>query len=153
MAFLGYCLNVTLRMKLQKSAPGLTPGQVLQSLSAIQMLEVQIPTTDGRTLVLPRHTEPQTQQKLILEKLGCKQTSVRRHSRSALCCAVSDAFFRFGLARRALLARIPPMIDKIFKAYDVRAVYPNPLNEENAWKVGHATAQFLSAAAIRWRRG
>src|SRR5260370_413665 len=36
-----------------------------------------------------------------------------------------------------------PMLDKIFKAYDVRATYPNPLNEEAAWKVGHATAQFL----------
>src|SRR3954462_4671845 len=35
------------------------------------------------------------------------------------------------------------MIDKIFKAYDVRAIYPSPLNEEMAWKVGHATAQFL----------
>lgn len=35
------------------------------------------------------------------------------------------------------------MIEKIFKAYDVRATYPNPLNEEAAWKVGHATAQFL----------
>jgi len=35
------------------------------------------------------------------------------------------------------------MIDKIFKAYDVRATYPNPLNEEAAWKVGHATAQYL----------
>src|ERR1041384_6734207 len=35
------------------------------------------------------------------------------------------------------------MLEKIFKAYDVRAVYPNPLNEEAAWKVGHATAQFL----------
>jgi phosphomannomutase len=35
------------------------------------------------------------------------------------------------------------MIDKIFKAYDVRAVYPSPLNEDAAWKVGHATAQFL----------
>jgi phosphomannomutase len=35
------------------------------------------------------------------------------------------------------------MIDKIFKAYDVRATYPSPLNEEAAWKVGHATAQFL----------
>ena len=69
-AFLGYCLNVTLRMKLQASAPGLTPAQVLQSLSAIQMLEVQIPTTDGRMLVLPRHTEPEAQQRLILEKLG-----------------------------------------------------------------------------------
>src|SRR5215210_3291438 len=35
------------------------------------------------------------------------------------------------------------MIEKAFKAYDVRATYPNPLNEEGAWKVGHATAQFL----------
>ncbi|HSZ58190.1 MAG TPA: phosphomannomutase/phosphoglucomutase [Tepidisphaeraceae bacterium] len=35
------------------------------------------------------------------------------------------------------------MIDRIFKAYDVRATYPTPLNEETAWKVGHATAQFL----------
>src|SRR5204863_6440841 len=35
------------------------------------------------------------------------------------------------------------MIEKIFKAYDVRATYPNPLNEETAWKVGHATAQYL----------
>src|SRR4051794_32348156 len=36
-----------------------------------------------------------------------------------------------------------PMIEKIFKAYDVRATYPNPLNEEAAWKVGHATGQYL----------
>src|ERR1041385_1177847 len=35
------------------------------------------------------------------------------------------------------------MMDKIFKAYDVRATYPTPLSEETAWKVGHATAQFL----------
>src|SRR5918993_192760 len=35
------------------------------------------------------------------------------------------------------------MIEKAFKAYDVRATYPTPLNEEDAWKVGHATAQFL----------
>jgi phosphomannomutase len=35
------------------------------------------------------------------------------------------------------------MLDKIFKAYDVRATYPMPLNEETAWKVGHATGQYL----------
>lgn len=35
------------------------------------------------------------------------------------------------------------MIEKIFKAYDVRATYPQPLNEEAAWKVGHAAAQYL----------
>src|SRR5215213_4608271 len=37
----------------------------------------------------------------------------------------------------------PFMIEKIFKAYDVRATYPNPLNEDAAWRVGHATAQYL----------
>lgn len=35
------------------------------------------------------------------------------------------------------------MIDKLFKAYDVRATYPNPLNEEAAWKVGYATGLYL----------
>jgi len=68
-AFLGYCLSTTLRMKLSAAAPGLTPRAALQSLSAIQMLEVHIPTTDGRVLVMPRHTEPQAQQKMILQTL------------------------------------------------------------------------------------
>jgi hypothetical protein len=69
-AFLGYCLTVTLRMKLSAAAPGLTPRAALQSLSAIQMLEVHVPTSDGRVLVMPRHTEPEAHQRLILEKLG-----------------------------------------------------------------------------------
>jgi transposase len=68
-AFLGYCLMVTLRMKLRRAAPGLTPRAVLQSLAAIQMVDVHIPTTDGRTLILPRHTEPEPEQQMILEKL------------------------------------------------------------------------------------
>jgi hypothetical protein len=68
-AFLGYCLTMTLRMKLSKAAPGLTPRAVLQSLSAVQMVEVNIPTTDGRVLVLPRHTEPEVEQRMIMEKL------------------------------------------------------------------------------------
>lgn len=68
-AFLGYCLSVTLRMKLRESAEGLTPRAVLRSMSGIQMVEVHIPTTDGRVLVLPRHTEPEAEQKMILEHL------------------------------------------------------------------------------------
>jgi transposase len=68
-AFLGYCLTVTLRMKLRPAAPGLTPRAVLQSLSAIQMVDVHIPTTDGRVLILPRYTEAQSEQHMILEKL------------------------------------------------------------------------------------
>ena len=69
-AFLGYCLSVTLRMKLRESADGLTSRAVLRSMSRIQMMEVHIPTTDGRVLVLPRHTEPEAEQQLILERLG-----------------------------------------------------------------------------------
>lgn len=68
-AFLGYCLTTTLRLKLAASAPGLTPRAALQSLSKIQMLEVHVPTNDGRVLVMPRHTEPEPQQLMILGKL------------------------------------------------------------------------------------
>jgi transposase len=69
-AFLGYCLTVTLKARLTPAAPGLTPRAVLASLGAIQMVDVQIPTTDGRRLTMPRHTQPEAQQRMILEKLG-----------------------------------------------------------------------------------
>lgn len=68
-AFLGYCLTATLRMKLRALGPGLTPRAVLQALSGIQMVNVTIPTTDGRELVLPRYTEPAIEQAMILEQL------------------------------------------------------------------------------------
>jgi transposase len=68
-AFMAYCLHVTLRARLRPLASGLTPRAVLDKLSAIQMLDVKFPTTDGRTLVLTRHTEPDIDQKLLLEQL------------------------------------------------------------------------------------
>jgi hypothetical protein len=68
-AFLGYCLTVTLRMKLRARAPGLTPRAALQALSAIQMVDVTIPTTDGRELILRRYTEPEPEAAMILEQL------------------------------------------------------------------------------------
>jgi transposase len=68
-AFLGYCLTVTLRMMLRRSAPGLTPRAVLQVLSGIQTVDVVIPTTDGRELLLPRYTEPTAEQAMILAHL------------------------------------------------------------------------------------
>jgi hypothetical protein len=68
-ALLAYGLTVSLRMKLKPHAPGWAPRAVLQSFSAIQKVEVQIPTTDGGVLVLPRHTEPEAGQSLILAKL------------------------------------------------------------------------------------
>ena len=68
-AFLGDCLTVTLRMKLRAAAPGLTPRAVLGALAAIQMVDVVIPTTDGRELVLPRYTEPAPEQAMLLQAL------------------------------------------------------------------------------------
>ena len=56
-AFLAYCLHVTLRARLSPLAPGLTPRAVLDKFAAIQMLDVHLPTTDGRTLILSRYTE------------------------------------------------------------------------------------------------
>jgi hypothetical protein len=68
-AFLAYCLHVTLRAKLKPLAPGLTPRAVLDKLAAIQMLDVHFPTTDGRTLILSRYTELNADQKLLMKQL------------------------------------------------------------------------------------
>jgi len=68
-AFLAYCLTVTLKNRLQALAPGLTPKAVLEKLGAIQMLNVWLPTTDGRWLVMPRYTQPETEQTILLHKL------------------------------------------------------------------------------------
>lgn len=56
-------------MKLNVAATGLTPRAVRRSLAAIQLVDVHIPTTDGRELVMPRYTEPEAEQAMILEKL------------------------------------------------------------------------------------
>ncbi len=69
-AFMAYCLHVTLRARLRLLAGGLTPRAVLDKLAAIQMLDVKFPTTDGRTLILSRYTEPNTDQKLLLQQLN-----------------------------------------------------------------------------------
>src|SRR5947209_11839840 len=68
-AFLAYCLQVTLKNRLMIHAPGLTPAAVLEKLATIQMVEVWIPMTDGRWLVLPRHTQPQKDVQAMLEKI------------------------------------------------------------------------------------
>jgi hypothetical protein len=68
-AFLAYCLHVTLRAQLKPLAPGLTPRAVLDKLAAIQMLDVHFPTTDGRTLILSRYTELNAEQKLLVHQL------------------------------------------------------------------------------------
>jgi len=69
-AFMAYCLHVTLRARLKPLAAGLTPRAVLDKLAAMEMLDVHFPTTDGRTLILSRHTEPDTDQKILIRQLG-----------------------------------------------------------------------------------
>ena len=68
--FLAYCRSVTLRKRLQAHAPGLTPRAVLETLSGILMLDVHLPLADGRELVLPRDTQPEPEQRLVLAKVG-----------------------------------------------------------------------------------
>ena len=68
-AFLAYCLQVTLKNRLMIHAPGLTPAAVFEKLSTIQMVEVWIPLLDGRWLVLPRHTQPEADVQALMEQI------------------------------------------------------------------------------------
>jgi phosphomannomutase len=45
------------------------------------------------------------------------------------------------------------MNPEIFKAYDIRGVYPDDFNEEDAWKIGHAAARFLPSLIKGYERG
>ena len=68
-ASLAYCLHVTLGQQLKALAPGLTPRAVFEKFAAVQMIDVSVPTTDGRELTLTRHTQPEPELKLLLQKL------------------------------------------------------------------------------------
>jgi len=67
-AFLAYCLQVTLKNRLQIHAPGLTPTAVLEKLATVQMIDVWIPTRDGRWLILPRYTQPSKELKFLMDQ-------------------------------------------------------------------------------------
>jgi transposase len=68
-AFMAYCLQVTLRRRLRDLAPGLTPRAVLEKFGAMQMIDVHLPTSDGRTLILSRYTQPESDLQLLLKQL------------------------------------------------------------------------------------
>jgi transposase len=68
-AFLAYCLHVTLGRRLKALAPGLTTRSALEKFAAMQMVDVHVPTTDGRELSLTRYTQPEAELKLLLEHL------------------------------------------------------------------------------------
>ena len=67
--FLAYCLHVTLGRRLRDLAPGLTTRSVLEKFAAVQMLDVRIPTTDTREVVLTRYTQPERELELLLKEL------------------------------------------------------------------------------------
>lgn len=71
-SFLSYCLFVTLRNRLKPSASGLTSRSVFEIFRQIQMVDVHLPTTDGRTILLQRYTEPSPEVQLLPDRLDMR---------------------------------------------------------------------------------
>jgi transposase len=69
-SFLSYCLYITLEKYNQGKATGLSARSVLARFAEIQMLDVTIPTTDGREIHMKRHTKPGKLHQLLLNQLG-----------------------------------------------------------------------------------
>jgi hypothetical protein len=68
-AFLAYCLQITLQRRLHAWAPGLTARSALEKFAAVQMIDVHLPTTDGRELLLTRYTQPEPELRLLIQQL------------------------------------------------------------------------------------
>ncbi len=68
-AFMAYCLQVTLKHRLRSMAPGLSPREVLDKFVGIQMVDVHLPTTDDRVFVLSRYTQPEKDHLILLARL------------------------------------------------------------------------------------
>jgi hypothetical protein len=68
-AFLAYCLQVTLKAQLRQLAGGTTPREVIDKFGTMQMVDVQLPTTDGRELTLSRYTQPEAEHRMLLDQL------------------------------------------------------------------------------------
>jgi transposase len=68
-AFLAYCLQVTLKVKLRALAGGTTPREVIAKFKTMQMVDVHLPTTDGRELTLSRYTQPEAEHRMLLDQL------------------------------------------------------------------------------------
>ena len=68
-AFLAYALHVTLRRRLRDLAPGLTPRSVLEKFGSLQMIDLHLPTTDGRKVIMSRYTQPEPELEMLLKQL------------------------------------------------------------------------------------
>jgi hypothetical protein len=68
-AFLAYALHVTLRRRLRDLAPGLTPRSALEKFGSLQMIDLHLPTTDGRKIIMSRYTQPEPELQILLKQL------------------------------------------------------------------------------------
>ena len=62
-------VGVPKEIKKNEHRIGLTPTAVLEKLATVQMIDVWVPTCDGRWLILPRYTQPAKDLQLLMEKL------------------------------------------------------------------------------------
>lgn len=69
-SFLAYCLYITLQRRLHPLAPGLTARSALEKFAAVQMIDVCVPTNDGRELRLTRYTQPEAELQLLLSRMN-----------------------------------------------------------------------------------
>jgi Transposase DDE domain len=94
-AFMAYCLQASLKAQLRGLAHGITPAEVIAKFKTMQMVDVHVPTTDGRELILSRYTQPEPDHRMLLEllqlqlpaqpppKISAKLVPQRRHAVSA----------------------------------------------------------------------
>ena len=68
-AFMAYCLQITLKQRLRSSRAGSDARSLLDKMPALQMVDVHLPTTDGQTIILSRYTEPEADQAILLQPL------------------------------------------------------------------------------------
>jgi transposase len=68
-AFIAYAMQVTLRRRLRDLAPGLTPRSVLEKFGSMQMIDIHLPTTDGRKIIMSRYTQPEPELQILLKQL------------------------------------------------------------------------------------
>jgi transposase len=70
-AYLSYCLHVTLQGKLRAVAGGLTPRSLLEKFATMQMMDVFFPTEEaGKELLFRRYTQPEKDHQVLLAQLG-----------------------------------------------------------------------------------
>ena len=103
-SFLGYELQITLKTRQRKTATGLTPRAVLEKFAALQMLDVHVPTTDGREIIMPRYTHSETDVQLLLDQLKL-HLPTNRHRKSPPQCRARKRPNRVQLKNRVLSSR------------------------------------------------